>query len=69
MSRLTHYWLTTRRADPGRDMSCAFHVIQDSATRVPGQYVLREQHQLPIRENHLPIFGHDTKPITITIES
>ena len=54
--------------DPWGKVTRTFDVINDLALWIATEYILRKQHHLPIRKNHLAIFGYDTESISIAIK-
>src|SRR5258706_122331 len=44
-------------ADPGREVARALYVVDDLGARLAREDVLREQHQLPVPKNDLPLGG------------
>ena len=56
-------------ADPGREVARALHVVDDLGARLARKDILREQHQLPVRKNDLPLGGHHAQPVAVAVES
>src|SRR5882762_6167925 len=56
-------------ADPGREVARALYVVDDLGARLAREDVLREQHQLPVRKNDLPLGGHHAQPVAVAVES
>src|SRR5438128_3845595 len=57
------------RADPGREVARAFDVVDDLGAGLARKDILREQHQLPVRKDNLPLGGHHAQPVAVAIES
>src|SRR5213594_1698269 len=56
-------------ADPGREVARAFDVVDDLSAGLARKDILREQHQLPVRKDNLPLGCHHAQPVAVAIES
>ena len=56
------------RANPGREMPRAFHVIDDFRTGITRKHVRGEQHQLTIGIDDAPVPRHHAKPVAVAIK-
>src|SRR6266480_6558941 len=56
-------------ADPGREVARALYVVDDLGARLAREDILREQHQLPVRKNDLPLGGYHAQPVAVAVES
>src|SRR5687768_5130545 len=68
MSCFPHDRLTAVLLDPGSQVASTLHIENNPSSRISGQYIGSEQHQLAIGIDNSTALGNHAHPITITVE-
>src|SRR5690606_28065215 len=63
-----HERLAAMLAHVLRDIAAALHVVDDLRAGDPRQDVLREEHQLPVGIDDLPVLDDDPEPVAVAVE-